>query len=197
MSISLGVGVGLDEPSGSKVNLLSQPTAIGSGPGWNTVGLSAASGATAPDGTTNGSTLTADGSNGVHECYQTLAVITSGLTYTLSCYLKAGAVNYAQLAFITNTNNVSISVVADLQNGVVCENHTGSSGGTIVSSSVTAVGGGWYLVTLTGSVTDTTGYIILEPVTAASGNNYSSGGQVSYQANGTQSVLAWNARVTT
>jgi hypothetical protein len=196
MPLSLGVGLGLDEGAGSKVNLLSQPTSIGSGPAWGVAGLTTASGATAPDGSASGSTLTADSSNGVHECYQALTII-SGTTYSLSCYLKSGSVNYAQLAFVTNTGQVYISAVFDLGAGMVGETKTGSTGGTIVSNSISALANGWYFVTITGSVTDTTGYFILEPVTAASGNAYLSNGQISYPGSGTQSIQAWNAKVTT
>jgi len=98
----------------------------------------------APDGTTTGDTIIEDGTEGnTHYIRQQLAasIITDDVTVTFSVYTKAANRTWVRLA-LTNKAGASPSAFFDIGNGVV-----GAKSST--ASSITAVGNGWFRLSMT------------------------------------------------
>lgn len=118
-----------------------------------------------PDGAQTADTITEDTTTAVHNVYRSLAV-TANVNYTLSRILKAGTRRYAALGWSDGTNGAY--AVFDLQLGVVSSSAAIASG-TLVGSTIAAVGGnGYYRVTLTAKVNNTAMYAVLSLANAGS-----------------------------
>jgi len=109
----------------------------------------------APDGTTTAETLDDDLTNGAHDVSQ-VVVTTSGLTYTLSAFLKNGTRQFAILACSGSTISYA-SAKFDLSAGTLGSTAGSGTGWSVVSSSITSVGNSWYRCTITFVVGTTTG----------------------------------------
>ena len=138
-----------------------------------------ANAAAAPDGTTTADLLSEDTTTNSHPVYQSLAGLSSGTTYSLSVYLKAGArsqveIDLGSAAFATNFYGLY-----DLSLGTVT-----TGGGAI--GSITAVGNGWYRCTLTAtSVAAGLGTWYICPRLA---------GATSYLGTGATALYLWGAQ---
>lgn len=110
---------------------------------------------TAPDGTTTAETLDDDVANAGHDVSQ-VVVTTSGLTYTLSAFLKNGTRQFAILACSGSTTHYA-SAKFDLSAGTLGSTAASGAGWSVVSSSITSVGNSWYRCTITFVVGTTTG----------------------------------------
>jgi hypothetical protein len=110
---------------------------------------------TAPDGTTTAETLDDDVANAGHDVSQ-VVVTTSGLTYTLSAFLKNGTRQFAILACSGSTTSYA-SAKFDLSAGTLGSTAASGAGWSVVSSSITSVGNSWYRCTITFVVGTTTG----------------------------------------
>jgi hypothetical protein len=116
--------------------------------------------ATAPDGTTTATLLTAESSGTAGPRYYGTdntgeeRAFTSGVTYTVSAYFKAGTATYCYIALRTTTSNIASSEF-NLSTGSAS---TASAIGTWsnASSTMTDVGNGWYRCTLTATAGATT-----------------------------------------
>ena len=117
---------------------------------WASQADSATTGQTDPFGGSTAWTLLADGTSNSHGTIQTLSLV-SGVTYTQSWYLKKGTNNFAQVRFSATFGGAYANF--DLNNGVV--GTLGQSSGNTPTSSITAIGNGWYRCTITvlGSIT--------------------------------------------
>jgi hypothetical protein len=134
----------------------------------------------APNGATTADSLIEDGTNDVHRISQTAAV-TSGAAYTIFVYVRKANVRYFQLVgssptFFPTGNGAWF----DLDTGI-------ASPGTSTAATMTAVGNGWYLCSITMTAVGTgTSSFFFNP----SDNNSSP----TYQGvNGRTSVYLWGA----
>jgi hypothetical protein len=134
----------------------------------------------APDGTLTGDKLVIDTTaNSNHSINQNVSV-TSGTTYTLSVFAKAGEFPRINLRFSAQfpTGNATFN----LTDGTI------ASGGTIVATSITPVGNGWYRCsfTQTANATGTAGtQIFLSDI----------GGVEIATANGFDGIYIWGAQL--
>jgi hypothetical protein len=149
----------------------------------------------APDGTTTAETLTeaASGSDSLRIQPVSGAVAnisTSGRTYTISCFLKAGTQTYGFVSYRTSSGN-SAGAVFNLSTGAV---HSSNAYGTValVSSGISSVGNGWYrchvVVTSGASVTNAIPFIGTSDGAAIDG-----GGYPVYTLSG-KTIYAWGAQ---
>jgi hypothetical protein len=155
-AIRIGVPQGYDnatsqygvwvEPAATNVVLRSQELSNAS---WTTTGntLTAAA-ATAPDGTTTGWNYASTSSFP----FQALTTPTD-TTYSFSLFVKYVDVQWLILSY-SHVGGATdrVRVWFDIQNGVVGQHLTAGSG-TYVSKSMTAVGNGWYYITMAGQST--------------------------------------------
>lgn len=138
--------------------------------------------AIAPDGTVTADKLVESAVSGGHS-QNSQVNVTSGNTYTNSCFFKAAERGYGVIGF-SNVNGAfeNISYVFDLQSGVI----TFSSG--TFTSSVVSVGNGWFRASITTtSLLTTAGY----PYRGLS----SVSNAVSYTGNGTSGLYIWGAQL--
>ena len=135
---------------------------------------------TAPDGTTTGSTLTDNATNGQHRTGNGTGGSLTG-TLTASAYFLQGTATYGQLGIYNGSSYVTVT--ANLSTGVITETFgTGTS--TIVSA-----GGGWYrlTITITGGSTNST-------VSCSITNTGTPGGLPSYVGTG-QTIYIWGGQL--
>jgi hypothetical protein len=134
----------------------------------------------APDGTLTGDRLVIDTTaNNSHSIFQTVSV-TSGTTYTWSVFAKASQFTQINLRFSAQfpSGNANFDLLA----GTVADS------GTVVASSITPVGNGWYRCSLSQTANST----------GAAGPQIflASGGAVTIAtANGSDGVFIWGAQL--
>ena len=183
---------GLIQTTPASVNLLTWTQQFDNA-AWPKTALTATANSTvAPDGTSTADTLTDTAATSNHYAAQTITT-TAATTYTMSAYVKnngrgfvilnianlSGATNYAAASFNLSTG----AVVTTLANG---------TGYSVVSTSVTSAGNGWYRCTMTavvGTTTATTASVALS--TAGTIGAY---GLDSYLGNGS-GVFLWGAQL--
>ena len=87
-----------------------------------------------------------------------------GLEWTFPAYLKEGTNRYALLQIIDNANN-SVWAVFDLQGGTSTNSGHNGSAALVGSPAITSAGGGWYRVSVTGTLPNPgiANYVMLEP----------------------------------
>lgn len=179
---------------GARTNVALQSQTFGTT--WTALQTSVSSNTTvAPDGTTTADTLTDDGSTNRHILYQVIGPTFSGQNVALSVYAKAGTNNFVYLQLSGGAARWT-TVVYDLSAVSVSQTGVGGSSGTIVSSSITSVGNGWYRLAAVLNVSDAVeGYFIIGIAPAASGNSLdASTGAVSYAGASNLSVILWGAQ---
>jgi hypothetical protein len=148
-----------------------------------------------PFGTTNAVTLTEDFNTSGHRIRAASTTVTASIPYTVSAYLKAGTRNYAFIGVLGTTNHW-FTAVFDLTGGsAASQTGTGATSGTIISTSQTSVGDGWYRCTLTGHTTQTNAQIMIGSATLASGNTIDTTGQVSYVGDSTSTIHVVGAQL--
>jgi hypothetical protein len=137
----------------------------------------------APDGTLTGDKLVEDTTTGEHTMLRSLNY-TSGVAYTLSCYVKAGGQNFVVLQFSSAFSGAGLVTRAwfNLSNGTV---------GTLANSptaSIVPVGNGWYRcsITKTAGATGASNTVI----TACNADN-----SVSYTGDGFSGIYIWGAQL--
>jgi hypothetical protein len=111
--------------------------------GWGAIASTISNNTTiSPEGVYTGTTITASVSATAHAITGPNASFTSGTTYTYSIYLKYATNQFVQLPIASTVLTTNAYANFDLINGTI----TASSG--LVSSSLVAVGYGWYRATL-------------------------------------------------
>lgn len=130
-----------------------------------------------PDGSLDGDKLYENTANGYHQTYQTFST-SSGVTYTLTIYAKAGERSIIDLYLQLPT---SVNASFNLINGVATQ-VTGTTNPTM-----TNVGNGWWRCSITSTATGaTTGYM----------NVIMNNGSTSfYTGNGFNGVYLWGAQL--
>jgi hypothetical protein len=155
---------------------------------------------TAPDGTTTADTLTASAVTNVSSIYNSSAIsITPNADYSLSCYVKKNTHRYVSLVVQSSTlTNRFVTAVFDLDGGgsTATQTAVGSTSGTLVSTSMTSVGNGWYRLTVVGRQDSAAVFAVVQFVPAATGNTFSNTGDVNSATwAGTESIYLWGAQL--
>ena len=115
-------------------------------------------------------------------------------TFVFSLYAKTNGRNQVCLSLYGGGGNKYISAVYGLIGGTVSKTQSGSSG-TLVSTSITPVGDGWYRIAMTGSITAPAGvvqaYAYLTNSATPSLDAY--GTPAAYTGDGTSGIYVWGA----
>jgi hypothetical protein len=167
---------------GSKENLLLQSNGFNTTWTASNSSITAASG-TAPDGTNAAWQFrdTVDVSNVTHALSQAISA-TSGVSYTLSVWGKAGTLTRLSLLFPAQIVTNQTQCIYDVSSGLV------TFTGTEATASITTFPGGWFRCSMTMTAT-----------ASASGSFafrlFPLAGNVSYQGDGTGTILIWGAQL--
>ena len=174
-----GCPAALIEPSAQNLVLQSEA--------WNVSPWAATSGSqgatvsgnvtASPDGTTNADKLIESAVTGTHFCLQTLT-LTSGTTYTASCFVKASERTRGRLR--TSGAGAYWDLDFNLTSGTV-------TGGT--NPFIQNYGNGWYRIGATFTANQASNNFILFLLDAS--------GNVSYTGDGTSGIFVWGAQIET
>ena len=137
----------------------------------------------APNGTVTADTITDsnDGAATVHSTSTANQSLTSGLTYTISAYAKAGTQPGIAFIFPSSTFTSNLNARFNISTGTIASLDSGLTG------SITAVGDGWYRCTATATATATaSGSFQIRIATASTSF---------YQGNGTGTISLWGAQL--
>lgn len=139
-----------------------------------------ANAATAPDGTITAEKLIASATASTHGVGQNLTVPTA-TTYTGSVYVKAGEYNFASVLLLT-TFAASQVLICDLTLGTIT-----STSGSPLATSITAVGSGWYRISIT-QITNAAGTASIQVRPSNSGTT------TFFTGDGTSGIYIWGAQ---
>lgn len=142
--------------------------------------------ATAPDGTTTANNITDNSTNGRHDFFQAITIV-SATSYVHSCYLKQGTARYAQL--IMNGGTTNYGAIFDLQAGVVTSTSTVSTP-TGTSNGMQQLPNGWWRCWVTLTSTSTSGFVNVGCSNAAVPTYDGATGNATYAGTGT-AFQAW------
>ena len=128
--------------------------------GWTTDNVTVtANQTTSPDGTVSAALLNSGTGTSQHQIFVFSTGFTVGLPFTGSVYAKAGTGRYLTICLIGDTARGGYANF-DLIGGNVTQSGALSGGGTFNSASITAVGNGFYRLTVTATSTaDSQAYI--------------------------------------
>jgi len=119
---------------------------------WGVSGITVtANTAVAPTGATTADTITGNSAAGAVIFPSGLGVSASATSYTASCYVKPGSAAWIVLSLWQGSGTSGVNVWFNAQTGAVGSNNA-TAGYTFTSASSTAVGNGWYRITVTGTV---------------------------------------------
>ena len=160
---------------GARTNLATYSQDV-SNAAWTAFGASKTSGQIAPDGTATAYALIEDSANSEHRVGHSNNTVTTAV-HTVTVYAKAAGRTRFRV-YIAQMNNVvafyQLSGAGSVDN---------VSGGTSVTTSITALANGWYRCTLTDTATTTA----LGP----SWNIASTGTTVSYTGDNVSGIILW------
>lgn len=153
--------------------------------------------AVAPDGTTTADSILDTAVSNIHYIAQNITSLApSGKTYTMSAYAKANTLNFMTLG-ISDISSGTLYAVAvfNLSTGAVSTSRAAGTGYSVVSSSISSVGNGWYRCVVT--VVAGTSVAFLRSVLAPNKTGVipaDAGGLESYLGNGS-GFYAWGAQL--
>jgi len=133
----------------------------------------------APDGSVTADKLVENTASSTHPAFQAASVV-SGTRYTFSVYVKAGERSFCRVeasgaAMTAGAVNVNLTTGAT------------SNDGSVVASSATLIGNGWYRIQVTSTAGSTgSGNFVVYPATALGGFNYT--------GDGTSGIYIWGAQ---
>lgn len=151
--------------------------------------------ATSPDGTSNATQLSITAAGGSAETYQNIALFGAALNTAISIYAKKGTNNFIALTMEPTGFHPTefVCQVFDLNSGSLGESKLGAGGGTLVSSGIIDVGGGWYRIWMVASLpNEASPYISVQQANAATGNTFNASGSISVTLVGA-TVFVWQA----
>jgi len=181
-------------------NLLTQSQTFTTAAGWliTSLGFTTPDYALAPDNSVTATLFDEGTDNSAHAARSPSPVpaVPVGYTYTASCYFKYVSRQWVVLAISAATTSYA-SAKFDILNGVL--GSTANSGSTFpsagLSSSITAVGNGWYRCSITFNTT-TTGTINLRVGMATDGTTFTAAERGLQVYTGTnQQVLVWGSQL--
>jgi hypothetical protein len=144
----------------------------------------------APDGTTTADTFTEDSTvTNTHQLFDNTTLL-SGVTTTLSIYVKAGTRQYFRLTYGGIANH-TVASIYDLSDGSLGETYLGATSGTLIDRTITALANGWYRCTLTASINSANPWVGLSAAVAKTGNTFSTSGNNTWSGNGTGTIHLW------
>ena len=151
----------------------------------------------APNGTITADTILDNAVSNIHYLAQDITSLApSGKTYTVSAYAKAGTLNFATLGLSDiSSGSLYAVVVFNLSTGSVATSGAAGTGYSVVSSSISSAGNGWYRCIVTVSVGTSASF--LRSVVAPNKTGVitsSAGGFESYLGNGSGFYL-WGAQL--
>lgn len=140
---------------------------------------------TAPDGAATADALVENSATGSHGLQQFYTGFTSGTSYTISLFVKAGIRSWVQFVFPSAAFGVGTGGYFNLTGA----GSLGTTNGSPTSRTITAFPNGWYRITVTATATATTGGNM--PISAASADN-----TTSYAgSNGSTALFLWGAQL--
>lgn len=146
---------------------------------------------TSPDGSST-ATKVIEGNGGTQHIVYQLAASQQAGTYLISCYLKKAERSFAALQIATDTASNRFTVVVDLNTGAVTS--TSSSGAPVGTFyNVSAIGNGWYRVSIGAVHTSSSVYLIVSPSDV--GVPTFTTGLPTYSGDGVSGVYAWGAQL--
>ena len=151
---------------------------------WAKQGTTTTASQTAPDGTSTAIRFTEDSSTGLHRFYLVSQTYTTAVT-TFSMFVKYGSCQWVGL--LTYPNYVCANF--DLINGVV--GYLYAASGSAPTASITAVGGGWWRITMTAPSASYVQYQFYLSNSNYNGNLAAN----SFTGDGTSYVTCWGAQV--
>lgn len=144
----------------------------------------------APDGTLTGDKVVPASSQTYNQNYQN-KTLSTGTNYAISCYAKKGEYSYLNLGFVYSTGNYA-GAQFDLNAGSVLYTRAAASGYSVVSTSITPVGNGWYFCTVVATTGLADSYINV----VASNSTWTSGSpDVAIAGNGFSGIYIWGAQL--
>jgi hypothetical protein len=155
---------------------------------WSTTRATVSANVTAsPDGTVNADKLVDDATaTQTHSVAQSLTIV-AATNYTLSLYVKAAEYTSARILLGDTGGNNGVRVDVNLITGATTTG-TNGTGWTLLSAAMTAVGNGWWRVTLSGTnATATAGTVVIY--------NTSSFGTIIYTGVVGNGVYIWGAQL--
>jgi len=148
----------------------------------------------APNGTQSADLVvenTTTSFHGIISSVNNRPIISSGVTHTLSVFLKNSGRKYIIVGLANGTNGFVVTV--DTDNWEITEAVAGSGGGTYISSDLTSLGNGWYRVQVSGSLSVTnSGVVVIRGSNSSTGNNDF---VPSYTGDGTSGIFIWGAQL--
>jgi hypothetical protein len=167
----------------ASTNLLTYSEQFNMWSGWQ-LNTTTANATTAPDGNATADKIIENSTTNSHNIAQSVNV-TSGTTYTVSCYIKAAERFKANLVFWTNNSAFPLTgLTIDLISGAF------SVSGNQIAYSVIPHSSGWYRCSITQTASAT-----------AAGTLYigiiNDSGVESYTGNGTSGIYVWGAQLET
>lgn len=160
---------------------------------WTKFNASAAANTSvAPDGSMTADTITEGSTTTWHSVFTASPVtVVVGQNYTLSIYLKAGTRRYVQLALgalgAGQQGNFGVVVDTSVTPMQIVGTGNGTSG-TYIASSIQNAGDGWYRISVTGNIGNTSGFF---SVSGAAGDAYST----NPVNNGSGTFIIWGAQL--
>jgi hypothetical protein len=151
--------------------------------------------AVSPDGSTTAESLTASNSNAVHNLYSNSGSrpVSGTYTHTTSLYVKDSTARYVQISAGTAPTDW-VACAFDLQTGTAGTPEAGALA-TVSGATITAIGNGWYRLTVTGTTVGSGGQVnqtchIVNSINPTRGS-YS---DVTWAAAGTEVAYFWGAQ---
>jgi hypothetical protein len=136
-----------------RTNFVKYSDQFGNALGWSFFNATVnANVAVSPDGSTNGDAIVENTTNGNHGVQQFISY-TSGTAYTLSFYVKAGTRSWCGMTLPSAAFTGGPSSYYNLSGAGTL----GTAAGSPTARSITAVGNGWYRITITATATATAG----------------------------------------
>lgn len=108
-----------------------------------------ANASTAPDGTMTADLMIPTAVSGTHRAFQLNVPNVATQTWTLSSYLKPSGYNNARLMVSDGTESDQARAIFNLTDGTIINEANNGTTLSLVSSSATAVGSGWYRCSIT------------------------------------------------
>ncbi len=152
---------------------------------------------TAPDGTSTASKMLPTAVSAAHYIYGAASnkPKLASATYTKSVRIKADGYGFATVSIAGTGSAIYVAATFDLSGaGAVTKTGVGGSGGTLVGSSITALAGGWYQCTVTGSVTQAAGFDLISVATTGT-PTYGNYGLETFTGDGTSAIQIWGAQL--